>query len=132
MTVKSFTDIEQSKKLAEILPHESADMHYILIGDIETGEIICSDICPIQVGKPYNELTLPCWSIGALLELMPDEIAIDEDESYCLNIKKEGFQYYMFYDSTYSGDIVFETDTADYLTDACVEMIVTLKEKGLL
>lgn len=26
--MKSYTDIEQSKKLAEILPLESADMHY--------------------------------------------------------------------------------------------------------
>jgi hypothetical protein len=26
-TIKSYTDIEQSKKLAEILPIESADMH---------------------------------------------------------------------------------------------------------
>ena len=27
-TIKSYTDIEQSKKLAEILPLESADMGY--------------------------------------------------------------------------------------------------------
>lgn len=27
-TIKSYTDLEQSKKLAEILPLESADMHY--------------------------------------------------------------------------------------------------------
>lgn len=28
-TIKSFTDIEQAKKLAEILPLESADSHYV-------------------------------------------------------------------------------------------------------
>lgn len=27
-TIKSYTDLEQSKKLAKILPLESADMHY--------------------------------------------------------------------------------------------------------
>ena len=27
-TIKSFTDLQQSKKLAEILPIESADMYY--------------------------------------------------------------------------------------------------------
>ena len=27
-TIKSYTDIEQSKKLAEILPLDSADMYY--------------------------------------------------------------------------------------------------------
>lgn len=27
-TIKAYTDLEQSKKLAEILPVESADMYY--------------------------------------------------------------------------------------------------------
>ena len=27
-TIKAHTDLPQSKKLAEFLPHESADMHY--------------------------------------------------------------------------------------------------------
>ncbi len=40
--MKAFTDVEQSKKLAEILPIESADMYF-------------ND----------NE---PCWSLAALLE----------------------------------------------------------------
>lgn len=31
--MKSYTDIEQSKKLAEILPIESADMRYAPFGD---------------------------------------------------------------------------------------------------
>jgi len=30
-TIKAFTDLEQSKKLAEILPSESADMEYLSI-----------------------------------------------------------------------------------------------------
>ena len=35
--MKSYTDLEQSKKLAEILPLESADMHYVLTdSDLET------------------------------------------------------------------------------------------------
>lgn len=32
--MKSYTDIGESKKLAEILPLESADMHYSLDTDI--------------------------------------------------------------------------------------------------
>ena len=31
--IKSYTDIEQSRKLAEILPLESADYHYIAQGE---------------------------------------------------------------------------------------------------
>lgn len=42
--MKAYTDIEKSKKLAEILPVESADMYY----------------------HPY-----PCWSLAALLDVLP-------------------------------------------------------------
>ena len=31
-TIKAFSDLEQSKKLAEILPLESADMCYMYLG----------------------------------------------------------------------------------------------------
>lgn len=37
-TIKSYTDIEQSKKLAEILPTESADMCYGIDYDTLTFE----------------------------------------------------------------------------------------------
>jgi hypothetical protein len=33
-TIKSYTDLQQSKKLAKILPLESADYHYIAQGEI--------------------------------------------------------------------------------------------------
>ena len=32
-TIKSYSDLEQSKKLADILPTESADMRYAPFGD---------------------------------------------------------------------------------------------------
>ena len=65
-TIKSFTDISQSKKLAKILPLESADMYYW-----------CADHYPkedwiIEVGKPDDNYECICaWSLSALLRLIP-------------------------------------------------------------
>lgn len=69
--MKSYTDLEQSRKLAEILPFESADYHYI-----EQGEksyfypySLSSDVV-----KDYDEEIkyIPCWSLAALLSVLPD------------------------------------------------------------
>ena len=59
--MKSYTDLEQSKKLAKILPLESADMHYVLTdSDQET-------YSP-GLEKYYGVLpSIPCWSLAALL-----------------------------------------------------------------
>ena len=74
-TIKSYTDIEQSQKLAEILPLESADMCYKCIYEDPY------DICL----RPYSEWkeeykgllvnrevdVIPCWSLAALLGVLP-------------------------------------------------------------
>lgn len=91
--MKAFTDIEQSRKLAEILPLESADMCF-------------ND----------NE---PCWSLAALLEILPDGTDVvkgkadtKEEKYMCtVGIKK---------------DII--STFADNPVDACYEMILKLHE----
>lgn len=83
-TIKSYTDIEQSKKLAEILPIESAD------GFWEYHDKWCSEgdewegYEDYPRAEPYLEYTrkenewkedksdVPCWSLAALLELLGD------------------------------------------------------------
>lgn len=59
---KAFTSLEQSHKLAKILPIESADMRYSPLGDnmhpwIWTDTFIEKD-------------AIPCWSLAALLDYM--------------------------------------------------------------
>lgn len=62
--MKSYTDIEQSQKLAEILPLESADMYYNL------GE---SKIPNFIYGSHSDfECYTMCWSLAALMILMRD------------------------------------------------------------
>ena len=83
-TIKSFTDIPQSKKLAEILPHESADMCYKYV--LPKSNIIehnPKNGSPVEALKWFNkgytysgrkplsleEYCIPCWSLAALIEL---------------------------------------------------------------
>ena len=75
-TIKSYTDIEQSKKLAEILPIESADMWWsrCTITDFGDGVLKVSyaiEPCNISQFRNTKE-DIPCWSLAALLKLIPN------------------------------------------------------------
>ena len=65
-TIKAYTDLEQSKKLAEILPLESADMYWFR-DNTETPEIY-----PKNMMKNSVSVTLPCWSLAALYGILPN------------------------------------------------------------
>lgn len=124
--MKSFTDIEQSKKLAKILPIESADIWYAEIYEGKTVgyDYIVSDTpyYSLSLSKPsennYSQNTvkdIPCWSLAALLSVYPMVVGRDLDMYCCWqNSKNLHSRHY------------------DNPIDACVEMIVKLKEKGLI
>lgn len=119
--MKSYTDIEQSKKLAEILPLESADMHYI--NDKHAGCV------------PYLEMTKgsnpwlkgvgvsPCWSLAALISVLPEGVI---ERYYVPNIQKEHGKYSIAYGAEELLCI------ADNPIDACYEMIIKLNELKML
>lgn len=75
MIMKSYTDLEQSKKLAEILPLESADMIYHPIMDIDSmsnsGFLDIPECYSFNEFKNSNAKPLPCWSLAALLQVLP-------------------------------------------------------------
>ena len=111
--IRSYTTVEQSRKLAEILPLESADMYYdrgglpSLIDKYVTHESIKKD--------KYHHL-IPCWSLTALLEVLPNEnmlVKTTDGEYYCL-----------------AKDIM--TKHYNNPIDACYEMVLELKRKELL
>lgn len=136
ITIKSNTDIEQSKKLAEFLPLESADMEYIILK--KTNELISS--VPfvkdeLEVENSAYDATydlIPCWSLAALLNIIPQEIF---DGEYIINIT-EGrdnkwvltYDHYENRNHSYYGLPI----GADNLIDACVKMIIKLHERNLL
>ena len=137
-TIKSYTDIEQSKKLVEILPRESADMYYQYVlpksDKIKHNPEIGN---PVNTLKWYNkgyimsgkepvtldEYCIPCWSLAALLNVLPDgtdvvkEKVDTENERYMCTV---GINNNII--STFANNPV----------DAYVEMIIRLNELKLL
>lgn len=142
--MKSFTDIPQSEKLAEILPIESADMHYVRKNRDIMGEHVESEWSYPKYGNPNskhanyivqnfsNYEKLPCWSLAALLEQLDDEIVDEYGNDYNLNIIKEGLKYQLYYQDSWRQAEDIETKYYDNLIDACYEMIMKLHELNLL
>ena len=117
-TIKSYTDISQSKKLAEILPLESADMFYIA----GKGKPIFIGNKMVAYGDDdYDALGEPdvlCWSLAALLGVLPNGIVMNKDS------QNGKYHFSSMYIKTYV--------TADNPVDACVAMIEKLHGLNLL
>lgn len=106
--MKSYTDIEQSKKLADILPLESADMYYWCGEDLRVGGYKAIDI----------DYDIPCWSLAALLSVLPKIHKLKP----ILDLEENSIQY--------SGTDVYVV--ADNPVDACYEVIIKLNKLNLL
>ena len=123
--MKTYTDIQQSKKLAEFLSLESADMCYC-----NDGTSIKIDATSYSVGvtkwKKYLVELIPCWSLAALINAIPSEIV----DNHFLTLHKEGEEYCCCYEN-YNGHSI-KGCFSDNPIDACYEMIVKLKEEGLI
>ncbi len=110
--VKSYTDLPQSKRLSEILSHESADMWY---------REECGLIIPELGMMPKKHVTteVPCWSLAALLNVVSKEVSLNsfKDGNWNAMVQQNGKVIY--------GD-------ANNSVDACVEMIEKLHKQKLL
>ena len=126
--MKSYTDLEQSKKLAEILPLESADMRFCFSHTLE-GEIIGH--YPM-IGREPSLGTIPCWSLSALLKQLPYEVCDDYGDSLFLKMDKDSDVYQLTYIDTYGIANKIYTDRYEHFVDACVAMIEKLHELNLL
>lgn len=129
--MKGYTDIEQSKKLVEILPIESADMEYLTIK--ETGSLIGdvpfvkddSEVEDSAYSHTYNRIA--CWSLAALLDILSKTAhSIDEDGSVDLGDYKN-IEWSLCLSNTGVG--LF---TANNPVDACYKIIIKLNELNLL
>jgi hypothetical protein len=130
-TIKSYTDLEQSKKLAEILPIESSDMHYatwtILDNEFIASPNRGSKIEDLQ--EEYGSQIIPAWSLAALLGVIPKHIK----DYNVLRIDISENEFAIWYDEIGCGvnnelpDITKKT-----AIDACYEMILKLHELNLL
>ena len=108
-TIKSYSDLQQSKKLADILPLKSADMSWVSNG----------------LGKPFAR-TIPikgdteelcgCWSLAALLDVLQNYEINNFGDSIQLAVKNKALV----------------TDEGETLLDLVVNMIIYLHELNLL
>lgn len=117
--MKICTNIEQSKKLAEFLPKENADMYW----SMDEIPFLAFPVNDIVTDWEYAEENgmLPAWSLAALLSVLPEGI-----EYYAPNLQKEDGKYSIAY-----GDDELLC-IADNPVDACYEMIIKLHELNLL
>ena len=131
--MKIATDLEQSKKLAEILPKETADMSWYR----------ATIMYPYELHTIYkghgvmidgSDSLIPAWSLSALLKLFPRSIKTEKNGQTYLCVGKT-------YEERWNVEYVFDDidklcrecgSIQEDLVDACVEMIEKLKEKGLI
>ena len=133
--MKSYTDIEQSKKLAEILPMDSADNVIVSFGSREgTKTVVMPKETLDVIRTPFSDIreTTMCWSLAALLEQFPYELCDDDGNSSYLEINKEDDVYQLVYTDPYGDFESIETDRYEHFIDACYEMIIRLNELNLL
>lgn len=131
---KAYTTQEQFKRLFNILPLESADMHLDATDDGRSylpkfGKSIAIER---NMFSYRNGLVVPCWSLAALIDALPEEVTDDEGNDYYLHIDPEDGRYYVYYEDNYMDGNFIVDDCEEYLLDACVNIIVQLHEKGLL
>ena len=134
--MKSYTDIEQSKKLVNILSLESADAKYGYIAPYEYSDRMYDegyDEIPYPIAfikKDYSNFfveeyddELPCWSLAALLNVLPNGIDIIKEE-----VDTENERYMC---TIGINDDIIST-FADNPVDVCVEMIEKLHNLKML
>ena len=131
-TIRSYTSLEQSRKLAEILLLESADMVYIKHATSSNPDWRFDDDMPPMILRKTSikDMTvevLPCWSLSALLDVLPDNyIDVDDIIKHPSLMKTKGNHYMVIYSA-------FQyTSLYNNPVDACVAMIEKLHELNLL
>lgn len=118
--MKSYTDIEQSRKLTEVLSLESADNVIVKFGDREGIKTVVMPKETLDVLRtPFSDIreVIPCWSLAALLTIL----------SFPNLFENDGWNLYTTIDEK-----LFSINNADNPVDACYELILKLHEQNLL
>ena len=117
--MKSYTDLEQSKKLAEILPRESADNTWerVKIGVPEEQQYVHDANMPFCF---YSGIGVPCWSLAALIDNIP-QIKLD-------SISQSNRKHWRC--CSYFSSDWHSSEWYDNPVDACYEMILRLNDKN--
>ena len=127
--MKSYTDLEQSERLAKILPLETADMSYTL--EFDSGKYYISTtsykswVVPkyAESYKGFNQV-IPCWSLASLLDVLPLEFSFYK--------QTDGVDIYYYIASCDARYCDVYSHRHINVVDACYEIIPKLKERNLI
>lgn len=112
-TIKSYTDKDQARELAKILPLDTADMSWKYQKDRWVGEPAYREWPEFE--EAIDRRDIPCWSLAALLRVLPfSSLDSSEDNHYRI------YAYQMF------------SDWHDNPVDTCYETILRLHEQNLI
>lgn len=128
----TYTSLEQSKALMHLgLDEKTADLYYQQTDD-------AVDRWEVHIGKKDAQNEFPqvcCWSAEALLEILPDEVYVDEEEDTgYLTILKDGCTYNVFYESKQRIDeeLVFIQSMGEDLADVLFKITEWLLTNKLI
>ena len=117
--MKAYTSLVQSRKLAEILPIESADVCWQRIYDeVHLMTYYRIELLPYRL---YSGIAVPCWSLSALLE------AINDD--YYTTLYHDGVAWnieVIHHDNVEDKHSVY----ANTPIDACCELVLNFTKKS--
>jgi len=121
--MKAYTDIEQSRKLAEILPLETADMVYTMVNGYHTPFV------RIEKANELDKDDVCAWTLATLLEIIPKHIKGYNVLRIDIGDNDTSIWYYEV-GCGVNNDL--PDVTKEYTIDACYEMILKLHELNLL
>lgn len=112
--MKSYTDLEQSKKLAEFLPTDSADMQWFLEEDYGIVQI------KEELQDWGGDCTIPCWTLAALLDIISEgQVNRMTSNGKWMAVSWHPEHYYIAKDY-------------DSAVDACYALILKLHKQNIL
>ena len=113
--MKSYTDLEQSEKLAEILPIESADMFF-------SGCAYPKELHLPTFSKTSIKDNIPCWSLVALLNVINDD--------YYTTLYHDGVAWNIT--AIHHDNVKDKHNTyANTQVDACYDLILKIKNSSI-
>ena len=118
-TMKSYTDLEQSKKLAEILSYDTVDQIWVDVPNSFTQYRHEGDIPYLY----YSGIGIPCWSLSALLNII--------NKNFYPNIFHDGEAWNIEVTHHDNNAIKYETHCNDVI-DGVFEIIINLHEKDII
>ena len=123
---KLYTDVKQSRELAEILSHKDADatLERIVVAggnlDIPEEQQYIRHNIPFCL---FSGVGIPCWSLIALIFII--------SENYYTEIYQDGAAWKIEVEH-YNNTNDKHNTSADNHIDACVNMILKLHEQNLM